>query len=170
MIIEEHKPSIVCLVETFLADITSEENDDEEQEEGNLTTLRIEGYEIIRKDRKHKYGGGCIVAYHKEIENLVTEIDTDEKNFEAQWISIGNSITKVNIAVVYFPGENSPLKTREAAYIELQQQIQQHQSEEIIIIGDFNAKLQTENQEESPSGKLLNNFIANNDMTPINFT
>ena len=94
---------------------------------------------------------GDTLQRHNDIKNLETETDTDENNFEAQWISIGNSVTKVMIAGVYFPGENSPLKTREEAYIELPQQVQQHQPEEILIIVDFYAKLQTEDQEESLS-------------------
>ena len=66
-IIEEQNPSIVCLVETDLADITSEEDEEEEKDEDKLTTLKIRGYEIMRKDRKHIYGGGCIIAYHNDI-------------------------------------------------------------------------------------------------------
>ena len=172
-IIQEQNPSIVCLVETFLTDpksIQENETEEDDKEEDVMETLTIEGYIIVRKDRKNQYGGGCLIAYQERIKSLITEIESEETSLEALWVSIGNNAGKVHLGVLYLPGESSPIKTRKRAYDELQEQVEECNGREIILIGDFNAKLGITDQKETSSGKLLQNFILSNTMEVMNIS
>ena len=122
----------------------------------------------MRKERKGK-GGGCLIAYKKDIETLVTEIQTEESACEALWIKVGNDTTKIKIGTVYMPGEKTPKKTLENAYREIEAEIVcESDLEEYIVCGDFNAKLKFSDSLESPAGRIMQSFINRNGLHVIN--
>ena len=117
----------------------------------------------MRSDRD-KQGGGILIAYKKKIKNMVIEIETNTENYEGLIIKIDNQITNIKLAVIYFPQENAGKTKREKAYKELSKEIKiaQVNKENMIVMGDFNAKLgrNDKNEKETSSGRLLKKFIA----------
>ena len=83
-----------------------------------------------------------MIAYKSKIKNLITELDTKNEFNENKWIMVGNDIAKIKIGVVYMPGENERKEEMEKAYSEIGEEIEMTKhNENIIICGDFNAKL-----------------------------
>ena len=100
-IIHEQNPSIVCLVETFLTDpksIQENETEEDDKEEDVMETLTIEGYIIVRKDRKNQYGGGCLIAYQERIKSLITEIESEETSLEA----LCKNVSQIDFSITTF--------------------------------------------------------------------
>ena len=151
-IINEIDPTIICLVETHL---------------GEEDEIEIPGYEIERNDR-NKDGGGCLIAYKKQMKNLVVEII--KKETEAMWITIGNSNAEMKIGTVYFPTENQPKKCIEAVYDEMEEELmKEKEKQRTIICGDFNAKIQVEGEEKvSGSGVIMKRFVVKNNLEVAN--
>ena len=170
VIAAELKPTIICINETHLSE------DDKEKEEfilmeGDQNSINIDGYSIIRSDRDNM-GGGCMIAYRKEIHNLVTVLDVvgNEKH-ECTWITVGNHIAKIKLGVIYMPGEETLNDDINKAYTEIEDEINKlKQNEDIFICGDFNAKLKIKDQNESSAGKILNSFVKRNKLCVMNYS
>lgn len=154
--LEEQKPTIIALVETHL----------HPEEDMNL-----EGYTIIRNDRSEK-GGGILIAYKENIKNIVTELEMSIEHYEGTWIEINNGVGKIRIGLVYFPQENESKARITKAYTALSEHISQNKErcDEILVIGDFNAKIGRGDQHEnqSRSGKIMQDFIKSNELVIVN--
>jgi hypothetical protein len=72
----EHKIDINIVTETWLSDnIPSDE------------VVTIQGFILIRKDRKIGLGGGCAIYVLKEF-SMRTRNDLSDPSFECQWLSL----------------------------------------------------------------------------------
>ena len=64
--LREKKPMVFCMVETKV------------KKEINLDLFGWEGYNIWRKDRKHKFGGGVCILVHNSLRVKNIEIESDK--------------------------------------------------------------------------------------------
>ena len=81
-IAQELNPTLMCFVETHLSDIEK---------------IEIDNYVIIRNDRndRNENGGGILIAYKKELENVIIEIENSKKHgAESMWILLNNKINE----------------------------------------------------------------------------
>ena len=67
------------------------------------------------------------------------------------------------------PGENEKNKIIEEAYKEIEKEIKDTDvRQEVLLVGDFNAKIKLNEQNESASGKILEEFLTKMDLEVIN--
>ena len=137
--------------------------------------ISVKGYRWIHKPRPNNNGGGVgILVAEKIAQNTTEDISgEDHDQLETKWIKLECRPKNIAIGVFYGPQENKKIEKVKEIYTALNNQIaQKAQTNEIIIAGDYNAKLliDTDNhkQSESRNGKLLKDPIANNNLTPIN--
>ena len=136
--------------------------------------INIKGYKWIGKNRKNKDGGGVGILITKDLEKHVLEDNNgeDHESVETQWIKLECRPKNISIGVFYGPQENEKLEKTKEIYEKLENQITQKLMEnEMILGGDFNAKLkiekQTEKQKQSRNGKILQELINRKDLDPI---
>ena len=136
--------------------------------------INIKGYKWIGKNRKQKDGGGVGILIAKNIEKHVLEDNTGEEyeDLESKWIKLESRPKNISIGVFYGPQENEKVEKTKEIFEKLENQITQKLTEnELIIGGDFNAKLEiikpTEKQEQSRNGKILQDLITKKDLDPI---
>ena len=110
----------------------------------------------------------------KNIEKHVLEDNTGEEyeDLESKWIKLESRPKNISIGVFYGPQENEKVEKNKEIFEKLENQITQNLTEnELIIGGDFNAKLEinkpTEKQEQSRNGKILQDLITKKDLDPI---
>ncbi len=141
---------------------------------GEHQKYNIKGYKWIGKNRKNKNGGGVGILVSNSIANKTTEItDIEEnENLETCWIKINTRPADLHIGVFYGPQESDNRERNKSTYQYLETQIKQLRKRgEIIIGGDFNAKLEIKSklgdQHMSKNGQLLQEIISNNNLDPI---
>ena len=147
---QEIKPSIVIIVETHLQESDS---------------IEIGGYQVKRNDRD-KFGGGIMICVKDTLKNIVTEVyKTVKEKYEGLWIVIDNGVAKVKIGAVYLPQEGTRNSVLENVYNDIEREMMLHKMD-TIIFGDFNARLEREDQEqtESNSGKIMRKFVERNQL------
>ena len=94
------------------------------------------------------------------------------EDLESKWIKLESRPKNISIGVFYGPQENEKVEKTKEIFEKLENQITQKLTEnELIIGGDFNAKLEinkpTEKQEQSRNGKILQDLITKKDLDPI---
>ena len=118
-------------------------------------------------------GVGILIA-EKLAQNVTEDNPSDEHDqIETKWINLECRPRNIAIGVFYGPQENEKIEKIKSTYDTLNYQITQRaKSNEIIIAGDFNAKLEiytaTCRQKQSRNGKILNEIIENNNLIPAN--
>ena len=121
-IIEELKPNIVCVTETWLKDHHQD------------IEVRINGYELIRKDRTDMRGGGVAMYYTNRL--IVKQIEI-ESNYEILIFDIKTKNSKsFKLCILYRKPEP------EADFLEFWEQfLANNSNQELIIVGDININL-----------------------------
>ena len=122
IIAAEYCPSIICIVETHLSENDPDFAQWSEDVEGDQSLFQIEGYNVIRNDRNGS-GGGCLIAYKKELRTLITEVDADAEKHENLWLTVGIDVAKIKLGVIYMPGENTRKKELQDAYKEIESEL-----------------------------------------------
>ena len=142
---------IICLQETML--------------ESNRTP-NIKGYKWITKMRDNKKGGGTAILVKEQIANKVKTIDIDqETSNETLWIAINIKGKQTIIGNVYGPQENEKRQAVKEIYRDIRRQILKLKDRgPVILVGDFNAKLEIQVNENkiqniSPNGKIMEEEI-----------
>ena len=107
-----------------------------------------------------------IISNHIIDDETVDQDDTTE----AKLITLECRPKNIAIGVFYGPQENAKIDTTKAIYNKLETQINQKAGKnEIILGGDFNAKLEINhkdgNQQESRNGRILQEIITRNNLT-----
>ena len=139
------------------------------------TQISIKGYRWIHRPRPNSKGGGVGILVSEKLAQSTTE-DTsnkDHEQLETKWIKLECRPRIIAIGVFYSPQENEKMENAKGIYTALGHQIaQKAQNNEVILAGDFNAKLQINTnsckQYISRNGKLLGEIMDNNDLTPAN--
>ncbi len=127
---------------------------------------RITGYRWTGKNRKNQSGGGVGILVAQDIAGITTtkdDIETDEST-ESTWIKISTRPKPIFIGAFYGPQEKTTKQKVEDIYTTLETQVTQLENQgEVLLTGDFNAKLEIRNpqgqQEESRNGKILQQMI-----------
>ena len=108
-----------------------------------------------------------------KIANLTTEDNsTNEENTETKWIKLECKPKNFAIGVFYGPQEKTKQELAKSIYNCLETQVSlQMSGNEIILGGDFNAKIEIDNneikQKQSRNGKLLQRMIENTGLQAI---
>ena len=128
--------------------------------------------------KTNQKGGGVAIASRKDIKNKVREnycTKHDTKNMEITWITIeANYNTQIHIGNYYGKQENYNIDDTSREFDELTTQImEKKRTGEVILVGDFNAKLEIKEgrniiQNESRNGKMLNQLLKITKLTPAN--
>ena len=107
-ILDEVKPHIICLNETFL---------------GENVKVEIDNYELIYNNNKDGKGG-VIIGIHNDIKHLYIVVDRSTKTFEALWVKISNNKDiNIRIGVIYAPQES---KTKQSEIEKMYYHINKH--------------------------------------------
>ena len=159
-IVDTEKPDLLLITETHLK---------------GKERMNIKGHKWIGKNRQKKQGGGIGILISDKISRYVTEDCTGEEyeDTEILWIKIKTRPKNIAVGVFYGPQENQTVEKVEQIYENLENQIAQKRNQmEILIGGDFNAKLDIEHgeqrQQSSRNGKILKKLLENNEMHPMN--
>ncbi len=133
---------------------------------------KIEGYaKWYSKERKDRQGGGVAITVKEELTNITTRCtEFDEEPQEVVWVELKTSnVNSVYICTYYGKQEKAPAEEVENEYSNLAIQVEYFRKKgEVILTGDFNAKLQIEKngilQRQSPHGQILQDFIDFNQL------
>ena len=155
--VKEHKSHVVAIAET------------------KQNPPRLEGYgKWYMINRKSKGGGGVAITVRCDIENNTTETQCrEDDDQEVAWIRIEVSHRRyLHIGVYYGQQENAHIEEVERQYQMLDSQISRLRATgNIILVGDFNAKLKVDrsdaNQQISRNGKFLEELMTTHNMTAI---
>ena len=135
--------------------------------------ISIKGYRWIEKQRTDNKGVGVGILVLETIANNTTENNSldDHELLESKWIRIECRPRNIAVGVFYGPQENEKVEKVKEIYNALSHQIHQIQDEcDIALAGDFNAKFkiskETCEQAESRNGKILQEMITENNLTP----
>ncbi len=140
----------------------------------NKETITINGYKWIGTNRKNKQGGGVGILISNQIAGITTTREEIESEIaECVWMEIRTRPTPTFIGVFYGPQENHPKEETERIYSTVEAQIHTLKAEgEVILTGDFNAKLEiktdTATQDISKNGRILKNMIENQELKALN--
>eukprot|EP00794_Sanderia_malayensis_P004143 gene4143-4696_t len=107
-IIEEEKPTVICLTETHIAEEDS---------------IHLEGYHVEHLNRNSD-GGGLIMAIKEELKGSSVIIEKIIEKDESMWMVINNNRIKVRIGLIYGPQESrTTTKEIETMYKRIEKQI-----------------------------------------------
>lgn len=138
--IEQHKPHIITLQETFL-NITSK--------------FYVDQYRIHRNDRLNAHGGGVAILVRRDVPHRSTNIST-LKPFELCSVAISVNGRKVTISSLYTPRHTPTFKRNIARLLT----IPDH-----FLFGDFNARHDAWNgSTPNQAGKDLLDMITDNNL------
>ena len=155
-LLQKEKITIALITETMLKKVEQ---------------ISIKGYRWIDRPRANNSGGEIGITVSEEIAQNTTEDANgkEHEQLETKWIKIECRPKSIAIGAFYGPQEHAKSWKCQGIYTTLSNQItQKAASSEVIIAGDFNAKLTINkidcNQQESRNGKLLKEMIDNNNL------
>ena len=138
----DKKPHVFCITETKLCKIVV--ND----------TLNIENYNIWRKDREGKEGGGVMILTSKEIQAKQICLDID-KEVEMVVIEVKTKEGDIIISNIYVPpqtrtwgrDEYNKLTENAAKGIKVLLEYAEEKAKRLMISGDFNSNIMWDSME-----------------------
>ena len=143
-IIEDLKPDIICITETWL-----------DESVPHLSDIP-EGYSIIRKDRteafKTKYrkqSGGGVAIIHKSNLKINRKTKLTDPVEDILWVQI-NAKKSLTLGVIYNPEYSDMLKDEETESL-LEKNIRQvaESSKNILVVGDFNVNMRKKEDKQT---------------------
>ena len=146
-IVDTILPHIICLTETKTESMPI-----------------ITGYDWTLKKRENKKGGGVAIGIRKEINTEDVPEDLEQTDAEICWRKIITGKKQIYIGAFYGKQEGTNVEQVENEYNQIAAQIIRLKKDgEVILTGDFNAKVRIDNQkckqETSRNGKLLERMI-----------
>ena len=127
--IDDYQPALVCIVETHM----------QKEEE-----IQIHGYSLVYRNDRSANSGGMLIGVRDNIKNISLELTQENKVGQSLWILLTNTKKKIRIGVIYAPQENvTPNNELKLMYEDIRQQIKigKEEKQQILVIGDFNAKI-----------------------------
>ena len=122
---------------------------------------------------RKKNGGGVGILISDKLNKFTAEDNTSDEypNLETKWIRLECRPKNIAIGVIYGPQENIKVETARDINASLETEIKQKSKDnEIIIGGNFNAKLQVNKdgceQAQSRNGKILQEMLDNTLLVP----
>ena len=135
--------------------------------------INIKGFEWVGRERTAKQGGGIGFLIRNDIANITEVIENEPDTItEMLWIEVKTHMPTY-IGVIYGMQENEKPETLDRQYQEMTTQINKHQQKgQVIIMGDFNAKLEINKQQciqnASRNGQRLKELLNLTRTTAIN--
>ena len=136
---------------------------------------RIEGYQWINKNRITN-GGGVAILLRTDVAHMCKEVtDLEDHDQEICWIEVKATKRPTYIGIFYRPQEKVGKEEAARQYSQIKTQIIKLKARgEIILTGDFNAKIavnqQHTKQEPSRNGRLLMDLIEETHLEPVSVT
>ena len=127
--IDDYQPSLVCIVETHI----------QKEEE-----IQIPGYSLVYRNDRSAKSGGILIGVRDNIKNISLELTQENKVGQSLWILVTNTKKKIRVGVIYAPQENvTPNNELKIMYEDIREQIKigNEEKQQILILGDFNAKI-----------------------------
>ena len=127
--IDNYQPALVCIVETHM------------QKEKQI---QIPGYSLVYRNNRSANSGGILIGVTDNIKNISLELTQENKVGQSLWILLTNTKKKIRIGVIYAPQENvTPNNELKLMYEDIREQIKigKEEKKQMLIIGDFNAKI-----------------------------
>ena len=107
--------------------------------------IEIEGYTSKRVDRtKGKDGGGVMMMYKKELDNVVKVVREESDGVEMIWLKMDNQVVKIRMGIVYMPQEDAKTVDQlKNIYKKIEEEVVSavKHNETLILMGDFNCKV-----------------------------
>ena len=131
----------------------------------------IQGYHWVNGPRNPN-GGGVALLIREDIKHLTKRApDLEDQDQEVKWIEYTSGKHKVFIGVYYGPQEKVSDEEAEREYSQLTTQINKLKKQgEVILVGDFNAKLEINNQvvqqKVTRNGKCMQRMLDETGMKP----
>ena len=139
----------------------------------NSIPPKAPGYTWITKNRQHQTGGGVALLIRDDIKNVASIVtDIEEHEQEICWVELKLKNRNLYVGVYYGKQEHSSREEIENQFSQLTTQVAKLKKKgEIILTGDFNAKLEIKRgetvQKMSPNGRALSDFTRNLDLEVI---
>ena len=138
--------------------------------------IQIKGYNIHTKNRQNEEGGGIALLIRNDIYHITELLENPPSHEpEIMWINVKIK-PEIIIGIYYGKQENTPTEQITNEFNILTEDINQrsHPDRNIILMGDFNAKLtfntnQIE-QTKSRNGNLLQNLLETTNMVAVKKT
>ncbi len=140
----------------------------------NKETAHVKGYTWTGKNRTKTQGGGVGILIRNDLTGItVSEETPEDEEVEIKWVQLKLRPKNIYIGAFYGPQESAPKEILERTYATLEAHINCLKTKgEVIIAGDFNAKLRVEHQgitqEESQNGTRLQGIIDRHGLTTLN--
>jgi len=133
---------------------------------------KLKGFEWLNTQSKGSKGGVAI-AIREDVLPSARQVNEVETNLDTQWVEIKANNSGLFIGTFYGKQETCSKEENEEEFSKLTTQIKRLQQQgEVILTGDFNAKLEVQiqgtTQEESTRGTMLKKLIEETDMIPVN--
>ena len=154
-LITKEKPEIVCLTETKLNATISN------------ATLNFDGYEVWRKDRESKPGGGVMILTKKDLKVKAANYVEVPNKVELVAVDVMSEEGDLTVATLYMPPKTRAWETEE--YTELEDltikslnamlQNMEENCKRIVLTGDFNSNIDWKNLEEKSMENSWNHKI-----------
>ena len=126
--IDDYQPALVCIIETHM----------QKEEE-----IQIPGYSLVYRNDRSANSGRILIMVRDNIKNISLELTQENKVGQSLWILLTNTKKKIRIGVIYAPQENvTPNNELKLMYEDIREQIKigKEEKQQMLIIGDFNAK------------------------------
>lgn len=131
-------------------------------------------FKWIGKNRSKNRGGGIGFIYKSNNVSVINDdlLNSKDDHFERLWILIKVGAEQIALGVVYFPVDNDTRLRDEATELhnELIQNIGELQSDKILLLGDFNGKIEQfkDHGKCSSNGILVENIIEVTELQLLN--
>ena len=136
--------------------------------------IQIPGYKIFRNDGTNS-SRGILIAIKEKLKTTVVEVNREEEIGQTLWVLLNNQKTQVRMGVIYGPQENvTPNSELKKLYESISDQadIGKENNQQIIILGDFNAKIGNyiKNNKETitKGGRHLKRLVEKQNLCIIN--
>lgn len=132
----------------------------------------LKGYKWESEINSQASKGGIAIAVRNDLLQHI-KIIPSESDINTMWIEMATNNSTLHIGTFYGKQETASKEENEREFADLTTQIKRLQMKgEVILTGDFNAKLQvqTTNQKESPRGAMLHKLLEETEMSPTTLT
>ncbi len=137
---------------------------------------KIDEYKWMPRNRNVRKGGGVAIIYHESLTNNIKPLENIEKeNMEIQWAEIKSGTQKTFIGIYYGNQEKAPAEEVQSDFDAIKSQINTLKQEgDVILVGDFNAKLKINipskniNQAQSRNGEMLQSVLEEAESIALN--
>ena len=103
--------------------------------------IQIPEYKIFRKDGTTN-SRDILIAIKEQLKTIVAEVNREKKIDQTLWVLLNNQKIQVRMGVIYGPQENVTSNSElEKMYESISVYIGKNNNQQIMILGDFNAKI-----------------------------